>query len=232
MIERKLNDRLLSAASLVRQGAVFADIGTDHAYLPIFLLSEGRIGRAVATDINAGPLSSAERNVAEAGYTHLVEFRLTDGAASLADLGITDYAICGMGGELIAEIISHAPHLFDKNIRLILQPMSRQDVLRRYLVANGFDIKREIYSSDAGKYYTCILAEYTGIQLEISDREAVLGLDSTEHTGDGRYGYLMTRLSSLRRAADGKIRGGDQSPAELDLIREIEKRISDFEKSV
>ena len=228
MIERKLNRRLLSAASLVRQGAVFADIGTDHAYLPIFLLDEGRISRAVATDINEGPLASAERNVSDAGYSAAVTFRLTDGAASLAELGITDYAICGMGGELIAEIISHAPHLFDEKLRLILQPMTRQAYLRKYLLSHGFDIEREIYTEDGGKYYTCMLVSYSGVRRDISEEEATLGLGSTHHTGDGRVGYLRARLSSLRRAADGKLRGGVAFPSELALISAIERLIPEI----
>lgn len=228
MIERKLNDRLLSAASLVRQGAVFADIGTDHAYLPIFLLKEGRISRAVATDVNHGPLLSAERNVGEAGYLDRVDFRLTDGAAALSDLGITDYAICGMGGELIANIISHAPHLFDKNLRLILQPMSRQSYLRRFLLSSGFDIIREIYSYDTGKYYTCMLAEYNGIRREITEEEATVGLASTEHLGEFRRGYLEARLASLRRAMDGKLRGGVAEPEETPLVRALEELIREF----
>ncbi len=232
MTERKLNRRLLSAASLIRQGAVFADIGTDHAYLPIFLLTEGRISRAVATDINEGPLSSAERNVRDAGCSERVSFYLTDGAAALAGLGITDYSICGMGGELIADIISHAPHLFDENVRLILQPMTRQATLRKYLLAAGFDIEREVYSSDGGKYYTCMLARYTGESLEISEEDALLGLPTTEHIGSERCGYLRARLSSLKRTAQGKIRGGDPSPSELPLISAIERLIGEISGKV
>ena len=84
MIDAKLNARLFSAASLVRQDAVFADIGTDHAYLPIFLLKVGRISRAYATDINSGPLASARANVEAAALSDRVSFMLTDGAAALS----------------------------------------------------------------------------------------------------------------------------------------------------
>ena len=84
-----LNARLLSAAGFVRQGAVFADVGTDHAYLPIFLLESGRILRAVCSDINEGPLASAVSNVSSAALSDRCEFVLCNGAASLSDKGIT-----------------------------------------------------------------------------------------------------------------------------------------------
>ena len=104
------NARLASAAELVRQNAIFADIGTDHAYLPLFLLESGRINFAYCSDINEGPLASARKNAEERGMVDKMDFILTDGATVLRDRGITDYAICGMGGELIADIIHRAPN--------------------------------------------------------------------------------------------------------------------------
>ena len=118
-MKHPIGKRLLSAAEFVRQGAYFADIGTDHAYLPLFLLEGGKIERAVCSDINAGPLETAKRNAEEYGLSDRIIFRLTSGAEGLSDMGITDYAICGMGGELIAEIIESAPHLKDGAVRLI-----------------------------------------------------------------------------------------------------------------
>ena len=110
MINSSLDKRLLSCADYVRAGAVFADIGTDHGYLPLFLLRSGRIERAYLSDVNEGPLSSARANAASEGLLDRCEFTLADGAAALSGKGITDYAICGMGGELIASIIDAAEH--------------------------------------------------------------------------------------------------------------------------
>ena len=153
MISSSLDKRLLSCADYVRAGAVFADIGTDHGYLPLFLLGEKRIERAYLCDVNAGPLSSAERNAAAEGMLDRCEFILTDGAAALSGKGITDYAICGMGGELIARIIEDATHLKTDGVRLILQPMTKQEYLRRYLASVGFSVLDERFSFDSGKYY-------------------------------------------------------------------------------
>ena len=227
MSDTRIRARLFAAASLVRQGALFADIGTDHAYLPIFLLSEGRALRAFATDINEGPLAKARENISKSGYYDRIELILADGAKILAGRGITDYAICGMGGELIAEIISAAPHLFDGTVHLILQPMSRECYLRRFLYESGFEILSESYSYDSGKYYVTMLSRYTGIPVSISDIDAHLGRTDIPHTNrDAERGYLMAKLASYKKAAEGKIKGGDKNPSELPLIEAINERIS------
>ena len=219
-----IDRRLLSAADLVRQGAVFADVGTDHAYLPIFLLSRGIIERAVCSDINAGPLESARVNVAHNGFLEKVDFYLTDGARELFDTGATDYAICGMGGELIARIIDDAPHLKCENVNLILQPMSRQASLREYLYTNGFTIDCERYSYSAGKYYVCMRATYTGKCVMLSDIDYELGLEQQD-CDESYLGYLRTKYNALCRAIDGK--GADNADYELRLKKAIEERLSE-----
>ena len=222
-----LNARLLSAAELVRQNATFADVGTDHAYLPLFLLDNGVIDYAFCCDINKGPLDSARRNAEERGRTEQITFVLTDGAASLAGRGITDYAICGMGGELIADIIDRAPHLRDGKINLILQPMTRQEKLREYLFSNGFDIISESYSFDAGKYYTCLLVSFTGKCREISPLESVAGSSSSKFYGDGcRRAYLENKMKSYERAYNGKVDAGIDCAEELCLINQLKNYIN------
>ena len=221
-----LNARLLSAAELVRQDATFADIGTDHAYLPLFLLDEGRIKFAYCCDINEGPLNSARRNAEERGRAGEMSFILTDGAAVLSGKGITDYAICGMGGELIAEILERAPHLCDGGVNLILQPMTRQEKLRAYLAAKGYSVLCESYSFDAGKHYVCLLATYTGKCREISDLEAIVGSPDSQYSGDcSRMAYLKSKLASLERAYSGKVEAGLPCEEDLDLLARLKSYI-------
>ena len=219
MNKSALNARLLSAAEFVRQDATFADIGTDHAYLPLFLLESGRIGYAFCCDINEGPLNSARHNAEEYGRLEQMQFVLTDGATVLDGKGITDYAICGMGGELIADIIDRAPHLCDGDVHLILQPMSKQERLRIYLASRGFEILTESYSFDAGKYYVCFLAVYVGKRRELSELESIVGSDSSVFLNvEYRRAYLKSKLKSLERAYVGKIEAGLECDKDTDLI--------------
>lgn len=227
MINGTLDKRLLSCADFVRAGAVFADIGTDHGYLPLFLLREGRIERAYLSDVNRGPLSSAERNASAEGLADRCEFILTDGACALKDKGVTDYAICGMGGELIARIIEDAPHLFTEGVRLILQPMTKQEHVRRFLCENGFSIVAERFSFDSGKYYVTIVAEFTGEKRCVSDTEAELGFDIPHDVDRVEYlGYLEGKKKAIVKALNGKIKGGVDTSADEEALRLIEERIS------
>ena len=223
-MKHPVGNRLLSAARFVRQGAYFADVGTDHAYLPLFLLSNGIIERAVCSDVNEGPLSSARKNADESGYSDKMIFILTDGATALSGLGVTDYAVCGMGGELIMDIIDRAKHLRDENINLILQPMTRHAELRRYLAENGFSVIDEAYSYEAGKYYVCLNARYTGERRTITDMEAEFGLLGTRaELSPEKQGYIDKKLRALKRARDGKIEGGESAQYESMILDEYMK---------
>ena len=222
-----LNARLLCAAELTRQDATFADIGTDHAYLPLFLLESGKIKFAYCCDINEGPLASARKNAEERGRLSETEFILTDGATVLKDKGITDYAICGMGGELIADIIDRAPHLKDESVSLILQPMTKQECVRRMLCEKGFTVIAERYSFDSGKYYATIAAEYTGSVTELSAEDAELGFDIPHDEDRVEYlGYLEGKKKAVVKALNGKIKGGVDLTEDECALKLIEERIS------
>ncbi len=220
MNEYALNVRLCSAAEFVRQDAVFADIGTDHAYLPIFLLKKGIIRTAVCADINKGPLERAKENSRLNGVADKISFYLTDGASELSGLGITDYAICGMGGELIAKIISEAPGLKEKGVNLILQPMTRQSTLRRYLAAEGFSVQKESYTSEGTHHYVCMLASYTANKETIDAIEAEIGFKNAEIVNkDLQIAYLKSKLHAYDKLIEGKKNGGN-STADEEKIRE------------
>ena len=225
-----INKRLLVCSELVRDGAVLADVGTDHAYLPIYLLECGKIERAVLSDINQGPLNKARENSEKAGFIHNVELCLCNGASELKKYGATDYAICGMGGELIADIIEHAPHLKDKNVNLILQPMSKQEILREYLFSNGFDILKERYVTDAGKHYVCILARYSDSDTPFSDSDAAFGKIAAfeDALSPELFSYASAKLESLERAINGKRLGGISAEEESALLLELKKRMKLF----
>lgn len=215
--------RLCAAAGFVRQGAVFADVGTDHAYLPLSLLSEGRISRAVCTDVREGPLQSAREHAAATPYFSKMTFLLADGAACLADTGVTDVAICGMGGELIADIIARAPFLKDPACRLILQPMTRHAALRRYLAREGFSVSEEAFPAEEGRRYAVLAVSYDGVPYGLSPVEEELGILTAEKLADPAFlAYVGAQRERLRRIAAGKHRGG-QDAAEADIVLAIDE---------
>ena len=231
MREVCLGDRLRAAAKFVRQDAVFADIGTDHAYLPLFLLAEGKVRMAVCTDVNEGPLNTARINTEDHGITDNIKFILTDGAYGLEEYGITDFAICGMGGELIARIIDDSAFLKKKGTRLILEPMSRQAHLRRFLAEEGFGITEEEYVTDSGKFYLIIVAEYNGEKRKIDPTEAELGCHSRA-TGDtaAKLGYLNAKRKALIKARDGKLSGKQSAEYEELVLPALDRAIDELNK--
>jgi tRNA (adenine22-N1)-methyltransferase len=157
-----LDERLLMCASLVRKAARLADIGTDHAYLPVRLLKNGRIEAAIASDINRSPLESG-RATAEKYHCKDIEFRLGAGLQTIRESDrVTDVVIAGMGGELIEEIVLTSPLTKDKNLNLILQPMTKSDELIRALCRNGYEIRSQECAVSHGKCYTAMSVFYTG----------------------------------------------------------------------
>lgn len=217
MPEIALDARLSSVAEFVRQGACFADVGTDHARLPLFLLRAGRIAYAYASDISEGPLSHARAAVIAAGLDASVELLLRDGLSGMDTLGLTDIAICGMGGELIAEIIGRAPFVRDPEIRLILQPMSRARCLRSYLASSGFAIDGERFSLSGGRAYVAIAAHYSGAPTELTAAEAEIGRQSDwiNPKTPPHLAYIRTRCAALQKEEEGCRHRGDRVGADL-----------------
>ena len=219
MNKSPLGPRLKAVAELVSSGAILADVGTDHGYLPIYLLECGKIERAVLSDVNEGPLKKAKDNVKLHNLEERVEFCLTNGAKALAGLGITDYAVCGMGGELIADIISAAPQLKASGVSLVLQPMSRPEAVRGCLWKSGFTITDEVYSADDGKLYVCMRAVYSGEKKDFTTVEEFFGearFINPESLTQGEY--ISSKLRALLRAKSGKELGGMDTAYEDALI--------------
>lgn len=217
-----LDNRLSAAAQFVRPGAVFADIGTDHAYLPVYLLLAGKIARAYVTDVHAAPLRRAETNIKRYGLADKIACFCCDGFAALKDREFTDAAICGMGGELICAIFGAAPFIHKKGMRLILQPMSHPEKVREYLLAHGFDITGEQLALVDGKLYACICADYDGGVRRYSDLELELGRRNILFNES----QLFCRLLEKKIAAQKKIISGKRR-ANLDVAAD-EVRLSDY----
>ena len=147
-----LSPRLAFLAGWVPQGARLADIGTDHAYLPVWLDVHGRVSTAIAADLRPGPLQRARETGRLYGACH-VDYRLCDGLAAITEEECDTIVIAGMGGENIAGILQRAPWTADGRHTLLLEPHSRAEVLRAFLAKNGYVIRREALVRDRGFLY-------------------------------------------------------------------------------
>lgn len=217
-----LDERLASVAGKVRQDAVFADIGTDHAYLPVSLLCENKIRRAVCTDIAEGPLGKARKNAAAYGVADRCDFLLTDGLSGVENFPVTDVAICGMGGEMIADILKNAPRTLLSGVNYILQPMTKQDILREALGELGFSVDTEDYSIENGKYYLTLTAHFDGVVRVLSENEAFFGLPREKSRQTPAYlGYLSKKRRALQTAIAGKRDGNEDASKEERLLQSL-----------
>lgn len=157
-----LDSRLSLCASFVRQDSKLADIGTDHAYLPVWLCQNGVCKSAIAADINPEPLSRGQLTIAQAGLEDKVKTRLSDGLKSISADEADDIVIAGMGGELIAKIILDCEYSRDKRKHFILQPMTKSELLIERLCQNGFEILSQDCCVASNKCYTVLLVQYSG----------------------------------------------------------------------
>ncbi|MBQ3133297.1 MAG: SAM-dependent methyltransferase [Clostridia bacterium] len=216
-----LDKRLQAVAALVRDGARIADIGTDHAYLPVELVRSGRCPSAIACDLREGPLATARRTVAEAGLSHAVDCRLGDGLRPLCSGEVDDIVIAGMGGETVAGILDACEWAKDPALRYIFQPMSRSEELRRYLLTNGYRIERETTVEQGGHWYVCMAAVWADAPIVTEESAYVIGgLDAVADRE-----WLLWQRSMLQKRYNGMSQAGDAAEcARLDpILKKLEE---------
>lgn len=161
----ELNDRLKSVYELLPHGCVMIDVGTDHCYLPIYALQQGKIERAYAADVRVGPLQNGRENARVYGFEKQITTLLSNGLSALTDgqkQDIDTIVCAGMGGTLIQNIIADAPFLKSPSKTLILQPQKAIYELKEYLYAEGFVIEKESLSQEGDKMYQCMRVRYDG----------------------------------------------------------------------
>lgn len=152
-----ISSRLLACANFVGRGNRVADIGCDHGYLSIHLLTNGIASSCIASDINEGPLQSAMRNARKFGVQSKIQFFLSDGVRNIP-LDFDDLVCAGMGADTMVHILESAPWLRDSKYRLILQCQSKTPMLRRYLSEKGWRIYEEAVLRDGKFLYTVMEA--------------------------------------------------------------------------
>ncbi len=213
---RSLGNRLQTVAEMLRTYAPFrclADIGSDHAYLAVYVMKEGIASLSVSSDINEGPLDRG-RSTAEK-YGVKPDFVLSDGFDKLKDYAFDGACICGMGGELIADILlRYGPH---PDCRLFLQPMTAQDDLRKFLWENGYEILEERFTREREKPYGVICAVYTGKNTAYTYDDLFLGQFRPDT--EDFHSYKAKVHAQARKRWDGLLATGGDTANEERLLK-------------
>lgn len=152
-----LSDRLSMIARMIPKDSRVADIGTDHGYLPVWLIQNHASQRVIACDVRQGPLDHARRSAAGYHVEDALEFRLGNGLACIAPDEVDTVVIAGMGGETIISILQDAPWVNSERYRLLLQPMTKAELLRAFLAQNGYRFLEEHLVYENHTYFPVLM---------------------------------------------------------------------------
>lgn len=228
-----MNKRLKVILSHISDGIGVIDVGTDHGYIPAALAEGGYTGKIIASDINVGPLESALRNAEDLGVLDNIEFILCDGLEKCDPSKIDTIVIAGMGGDTICGILDRAEWCITPGYKLILQPMTKGEILRFWLINNGFKIIDEEYVRD-GNLYQIVVAEF-GPSVRYSDAELYMG--KYEHVCNDRLfpeylDKLIGRFEFEGRAMNSAENGKDDLRSQFcrHIINELHEMRDRLEK--
>lgn len=221
----RLSLRMRRLSRLVTDGYRLADVGTDHGYIPIALVREGRIPSAIAMDVNEGPLARAEEHIRRSGLSTYIETRLSDGLARLSSGEADTVLIAGMGGMLTVRILSEGAHCLDTVKELILQPQSDIHMVRKWLREHGFCILVEDILTEEGKYYPMLKAAH-GQEREWSEAELYYGKTDVQKSPELLRLYLETKLARNRKIAKSLRQSGREGLERMREVMEDTERIN------
>lgn len=220
-----MNKRLELIMSRISGSKGLIDVGTDHGYLPIALAQNGYKGAIIASDINIEPLNKARENAKASGLDRRIDFRLGNGLEACEGHEVDTIIIAGMGGDSICGILDRAEWCMSPDYELILQPMTKAEILRYWLVNNGFVIKYEDRVLENGTVYQIITASFEDRNTRLSDAELFTGSVSLRH--DGLFSYeLEALIQRFNKAAQGMREVERKSALRklyLDIISELEE---------
>lgn len=203
-----LNPRLLTCAGYIQPGGVVCDVGTDHALLPVYLVEQGICRHAVAADIGEGPLQAARRTISLHALEDTITAVLSDGLTGVSRQEITDVVIAGMGGETIMHILKNCPWSFS-DVNLVLQPMTKADLLRKWLFQEGFDIIQETCARENRFLYAVMQVRFTGKKLNPDPVTVRIGRMDL-HDPDCRA-YAERQLNMLQKTQDARTASGQDA---------------------
>lgn len=222
VIGMKLDNRLMAIADLVQKDKILADIGTDHAYLPVYLVEKGIIKKAIAADLRVGPLDNARDAVVSYGYESQIELRLSDGLDNFKENEVEEIAVAGMGGLLISEFINRTEWLKNENVHLILQPMTHVEELRKTLFDNRFVIDKEVVAKDGDKLYIILSVYYYEGQTAYTDFDLIVG--KLPYNDDSLSKEYLTKIYNKYLKKLQALKNADRECTELEkLVGELKQ---------
>ena len=228
----QLSQRLSSVASMVTAGNCLADVGTDHGYVPIYLYERNIIPRAIAMDVNKGPLERAALHIAESGMKEAIETRLSDGLTALKPGEADSVVIAGMGGPLIIRILSAHPEVTESLKELILQPQSEISEVRIWLYEQGYEIVEEHMVFEDGKYYPMFKAVKNPEAEKLTDLEYKYGKISVLGEPEVLRAYLVREIANkqniLQKLSEETTEKSKGRAVEIKaLLTELEEMLSE-----
>lgn len=182
----ELSKRLQAVAGMISAGNRLVDVGTDHGYIPIYLVERKKIPSAIAMDVKTGPLSRAEEHIRQAGLDAYITCRLSDGLRELSPGEGDSLLLAGMGGNLMVRILTEKPEVRDSFRELILQPQSAQALVRKTMDEAGWCVDREDMVLEDGKFYPMLRVVSTGRVESARQRDY-------ENQAEYAYGKLLLR---------------------------------------
>ena len=215
-----MNKRLQAIYSLICQGRGVVDVGTDHGYIPVALAQNGYAGNIIASDIRSGPLQAARSSAESAGVEEKIDFLLCDGLDGCEKSAIDTIVLAGMGGDTICGILDRAEWCMTPDYTLILQPMTKAEVVRYWLAYNGYEFLDEVLVKDGGIIYQVIRArikENTSLSLaELFTGEYALAVKNP------LFGeYLDMLILRFETGIKGLESAKDCRPCSLSLKKQI-----------
>ena len=214
--------RLDVLLSLLPRGCRLADIGCDHAYIPISAVKQGKSVFAYASDVRKGPLSRAAKNVAEAGLSDKIVLTLADGLDGAEEYRPDTIVIAGMGGELIADILDRAPFVKTDKITLILQSMTCPDELRKYLLSAGFEIERERLAYEDRHIYQILVCRFKDAAQKYTAAELEVGKGHED--GELVPALYKKYIAKYEKIIKGKSKAGIDAQKEREVLDELRKK--------
>lgn len=201
----ELSPRLEAISKITPHCNCFADIGTDHAYLPVYLCQAGICKSAIASDIVKGPVEHAQSTVSKYNLNDKISVRMGNGLSSIKKDEADVICIAGMGGLVISEILKNGRELTDKAKAVILQPMTAVSDLREFLYNNGFCITAEYLAEDNGKIYNIlsVKSDDNEVYKAPSEAELFLGKYLIENKPPIFEKYLTQKINKLAIAISG-----------------------------